>query len=72
MNDDRTIIEGRCFLTNLKAERSWAIQQAAKETGFPVEVGDGVDAQPGYIGVWTLNISQDHGPFWKRYDELLK
>ena len=72
MHDDRIIIEGRCFLTNLDAKRAWAIRQAASETGFAVEVGDSIGEPLGYIGVWTLNISQDHGPFWKRYDELLK
>ena len=72
MDDDRIIIEGRCFLTNLHSDRAWAIRQAATETGITVEVGDSVGALPDRVGVWTLNHGQDHGPFWKRYDELLK
>jgi len=71
-SDERIVKNGRVFLTNLSPGRAWAIKQAAEKTEFGVEVGDSIDGRGDYVGVWTLNHGRDHGPFWKRYRELLE
>jgi len=68
----RYVKDGRVFLTNLDPDRAWAIEQAAKETEFRVEVRDSIGDDDGYVGVWTLDHGKDHGPFWERFVELLE
>ena len=71
--DDNT----RCHdcISNIKREYADIARQAAKEIGFPVvvkQIARSVtgDVLPNDVSVWTYAVARDHGPFWKRYDEL--
>ena len=69
-------IEQRCdCISNIKREYADIARQAAEDTDFPVVVRQIAktvqgDVLPDDVGVWTYAVTRDHGPFWKRYDEL--
>lgn len=72
-NFDHRYVHVRNFIGLVKCENADAIRQAATETGFNIEVRESVgSSQPRCISVWTLSSGRDHGPFWKRYEELVK
>lgn len=63
------------FLTNIPAENSEFIRQAAEETGFSIVTRDDAwdDRRcllPGCISVWTNEPERDHGLFWQTYEAL--
>ena len=62
-------------ISNIKHEYADIARQAAKEIGFPVmvkQIARSVtgDVLPNDVSVWTYAVARDHGPFWKRYNEL--
>jgi len=60
------------FLTNIKDECVPLIEQAARNTNFPVFVSAPLgDFTQGYQGVYTRNPGTEHRPFWREYERLL-
>ena len=64
------------FMTNTKASNKEIILQAAKDTGFDIEVRNIATDSSGkvldnYIEVHTKE-HKDHSEFWDRFDELQK
>ena len=62
-------------ISNIKREYADIARQAAEDTDFSVVVRQIAktvqgDVLPDDVGVWTYAVTRDHGPFWKRYDEL--
>lgn len=65
------------FQTNIPAENSEFIRQAAEKTGFNIEMHRNAHdnrqrTMSGYISVWTNEpLARDHGPFWREYRRLV-
>lgn len=76
LNNAINDLTGSYFMTNISKECKSAIIQASKETGFDVHSEDvafyGTELRvlKGSISVFTRQPGRDHGPFWKRFDEI--
>ena len=65
------------FLSNIDNKHKGAIIQAAKDTGFSIEINDNATMSdgtpyPSCFAVFTNEPSRDHTEFWNRYKELKK